>query len=507
MENKENTINKNINKKNNINLSEKINKIISNNKEIKKYYFLTLFIYIMFFLNISIFYIQFVIRIKNNDTNNSLINNLKNKEKFDENILENLTKIMNYYDISLKINSISEINNNGWDIIDNNNLLNKINFSEYLKIGVIGSINKGKTFLINKFLDKNIKFENKILTNGLNIKIVQNQNILFFDYGFDKINSFNESKNILNKKINKLNSVKNFIENFIINHSDMIIIIVNLFDINEQIFLKNLERELYLKKLNIKIYIVHNLQYFSYKSEIKNYFNQLKYNNIFELSLNELKYYENLKGNKNYFVEKNDYFSTIHYILAKENSEAGDFYNNSTLLMIINELNVIKEYKKFNNLIKEIKDNFIKYCKLNYNENINENNFEDNNMKIKLNKKLSYKKNIINNGLGLYNFIDNNIEPNYGYFIENKKLYLFFELAGDIQNLKNKIKIESNYYIIYFQGEKKIEKNLEKGFYNFYEGEIKFGIKININEFLLKTLKLKEESKLNGIYLYSIELQ
>ena len=128
-------------------------------------------------------------------------------------------------------------------------------------------------------------------------------------------------------------------------------------------------------------------------------------------------------------------------------------------------------------------------------------------MKNKLNKKLSYKKNIINNGLGLYNFIDNTIEPNYGYFIENKKLYLFFELAGNVQNLKNKIKIESNYYIIYFQGEKKIEKNLEKEFYNFYEGEIKFGIKININEFLLKTLKLKEESKLNGIYLYSIELQ
>ena len=447
-----------------------------------------------------------------NDNNNNNSNNKKNdiikKEQiFDENILENLTKITNYYDISLNINSISEINNNGWDIIDNNNLLNKINFTEYLKIGIIGSINKGKTFLINKFLDKNIKFENKILTNGLNIKIVQNQNILFFDYGFDKINSFNESKNILNKKINNLNSVKNFIENFIINHSDMIIIIVNLFDINEQIFLKNLERELYLKKLNIKIYIVHNLQYFSYKSEIKNYFNQLKYNNIFELSLNELKYYENLKGNKNYFVEKNDYFSTIHYIFAKENSEAGDFYNNSTLLMIINELNVIKEYKKFDNLIKEIKDNFIKYCKLNYNENINEDNFEDNNMKIKLNKKLLYKKNIINNGLGLYNFIDNKIEPNYGYFIENKKLYVFFELAGDIQNLKNKIKIESNYYIIYFQGEKKIEKNLEKGFYNFYEGEIKFGIKININEFLLQTLKLKQESKLNGIYLYSIDLQ
>ena len=58
-----------------------------------------------------------------------------------------------------------------------------------------------------------------------------------------------------------------------------------------------------------------------------------------------------------------------------------------------------------------------------------------------------------------------------------------------------------------FKVKKKIEEKLKNKFYNFYEGEIKFSIKLEINEFLLKTLKLKEESKQNGIYIYSLELQ
>ena len=80
----------------------------------------------------------------------------------------------NFYDISIKINNIKDIIEEGWKI----ELKDKIELkNNFIKLGIIGETKKGKTYILQKLLD--IKIDNDIIikTKGLGIKYNKDYNI------------------------------------------------------------------------------------------------------------------------------------------------------------------------------------------------------------------------------------------------------------------------------------------------------------------------------------------
>ena len=103
----------------------------------------------------------------------------KNIEKvnLENNILNNNPiyddkKFIDFYDIILKINSIRDVLN-GWNIEfspKGKEYYEKMKVKNFLKIGVAGAGNKGKSFLLQKLANINLPTGTSIKTEGLSIR-------------------------------------------------------------------------------------------------------------------------------------------------------------------------------------------------------------------------------------------------------------------------------------------------------------------------------------------------
>ena len=100
-----------------------------------------------------------------------LINELKESKKNNEIPNQNDINPENFYDIIIDINSIKSLNKEGWKVkFNENGLENYIkNRDKYFtKIGVIGNVRKGKSFILSKI--SKIKLLDGIHTKGLSVK-------------------------------------------------------------------------------------------------------------------------------------------------------------------------------------------------------------------------------------------------------------------------------------------------------------------------------------------------
>ena len=82
-------------------------------------------------------------------------------------------KIEDFYDIIIDINSIKNVNKEGWKVIFNELGLKKYNTykdEELITIGVIGNSNKGKSFLLSKISKIKLLTGASIQTKGLSVK-------------------------------------------------------------------------------------------------------------------------------------------------------------------------------------------------------------------------------------------------------------------------------------------------------------------------------------------------
>jgi len=115
------------------------------------------------------------------------------EKKMKEEALMNYTpiyddkKTIDFYDIILKINSIRDVLS-GWKIEFSKNgkeNYEKMKTKDFLKIGVVGLGNKGKTFLLQKLVNIELPSGTSIKTEGLSIKChdinSENKNIILID--------------------------------------------------------------------------------------------------------------------------------------------------------------------------------------------------------------------------------------------------------------------------------------------------------------------------------------
>ena len=127
-----------------------------------------------------------------------------------------------------------------------------------------------------------------------------------------------------------------FIQTYIIKYSNILLLVVGVMTLHEQKLIKKIKVELEpLNKYENRkkyLFIIHNLQSFETREQIENYINEILLNSAtFKL---QKSFIIDSKGKRNEFYYDIDDESIKHFIFAKENSEAGNYYNSQTIDII-----------------------------------------------------------------------------------------------------------------------------------------------------------------------------
>ena len=459
-----------------------------------------------------------------------------------------------FYDIAIDIEKFEDLKNNGWKIVTSEEGLQKYEYFKNVshnndiyerekkklnRIGILGGGNVGKTFILHKLLGK--QYNDKIKTRGISVIYpeIEEKDKLFVC--LDTCNTLNTSlfvKNLSNEEVFNLsdkertNYMKDlikdkifrniFIEDFIIEKANILIFVLDQLTIKEQKFLFRLKYKYYFEK----IFVINNLQFFSDKKSIEKYIENIIKKSMFSnLEKRFIAYFDddNEKKEKPYYFYEKEFGNMdenksknkiIHLFMAKENSEAGKYFNEQTIKFIRDSIKTEQRTKKFD-VLKEIKD-FLSLNSLTYmiKEKNKERPIDIDEIEIKSEyndtylqcKNKNFKlKNCIINEIGTPNFnTENSINPSFicykGTFVNKKRkeewpaLIVKTEMFADARNIKiNQFISEDNETMnIIISCEKKFEKDpniieeiedFEGG--NIKEGNMKINIQFNLSDFIL----------------------
>jgi len=450
-------------------------------------------------------------------------------------------KSTDFYDAIVCINSIKEITK-GWEVKMSKRALEK--YEEFkkgnvVKIGVIGNSNKGKSFLLSKISGIKLPIGTSIRTEGLSIKYPQidvysNRNIAFLDSagletpvlkGEEKIP---EENNIKEEKANIIKSDKElfkekcrdkiitelFLQNYIINYSDILIIVIGVLTYSEQKLLNKIKNEIKKAKLNKNLYVIHNLKTYTTIKQVEDYIKDILLKNAtFDLQKQQ-KVSTKINVNKGeVYYEKNSDISSYHLIFANDDSEAGDYYNKYTLEFIENTYKFLRDFGSFD-VIETVKDRFKNLAKDFIKKPEKELQFDNSDNLDKKSIKLYQPENIILKScpideLGFSNFKSNEFEPKYNYYIKGDQIIFRVEAPGNT-TIESSFEHIGEYTIIKLKGTKKKDKEpeeLEQNIFNSREiGNFSLDIPLKTEEYLIKNELPKIEKK-NGIFILSFKLE
>ena len=443
-----------------------------------------------------------------------------------------------FYDVVVKIDSIIDIAKKGWAIEMNKGEenYNKYKNESLLKIGVIGNANKGKSHLLSKISKMDdLPSGVSIKTEGLSIKypdlsVFKDRKIVLLDSaGFETPvlisgeKSKNKEKNKQFKEKSKEKLITElFLQNYIINNSNILIVVVDSLSFSEQKLIMKVKKEMERSKINIPLYIIHNLKMYTTKEEVEDYINNI----LFKSATFTLKQGLNVTMNMNseevyYYYEINEEKdqkgqNIFHLIYANEGSEAGNIYNPYVLEFMKNSFQQNTNLQPFD-VIKTIKERYIKVSqdiieKGDKDEKIDINSFDTTNpklIKLKNESEIKLKRCLIDE-IGLSNFKANGFEPVYNIFKKDNKLIVRVETPGNCKISTSKIETQEEYNVIKLTGEKikdEEPKNLDENIINFRElGKFCLEIPLKTSEYNLYHKKPKVKI-VNGVHILEYDLQ
>jgi len=489
------------------------------------------------------------------------------KNDYNEEFIEK--QLEEFYDVIINIKSINSLMKpEGWPIkwnLKRKEIIEKIKNEKLLKVGVLGNGNVGKSFLLSRLFNVKIPSGYSVITEGLSLKfnekefytildsaglqtpLIKNEEILSDEDKNENESNKNEQKR---KKYENLykdkTQTENFIQNLIIYESDMLLIIVGKLAFNEQRLINKIKKEIESgpndnKTSNKKIYIIHNLMNFQTKKQVEDHikdtvlksasFNieKMKYVDDPKRQNNEKKdenenqnenqnknQNENQNGNNNknnfkkvedFYVENDNEIQVFHLFMAREGTEAGDYYNDFTYQFLKEHFNQFTNRNPLS-IIEEIKNKFVEWSNDLLEESIKENNIEivkdENNKEIKyIFKELEEKKEnnklipkaCISDELGLSIYRSNGYEPPYYFYLENdEKLVVFLEIPGIPED--NKIEdihadVETKEIIV--KGSKSIIDSIKP----LYNNSSKFG-KFNLHIPYGNKIQIADEEAMEG---------
>ena len=388
-------------------------------------------------------------------------------------------------------------------------------------VSVIGNKNKGKSFILAKlskieipdgfnittkglsviypkYKEKNIIF---LDTAGFEIPLCENDNIFKFtteNEEFKKLNLNEEEKQkqikdylteeeYINQTMEFTRDRQNtdyFLQKFILNSADILLCIVNQLNLSDHKFLNRIQEE----NKNKKIFVIHNLKTFKEKIEVEDYIK----NTLKKLVTSKLRIGKYIKINddkkeetvsnvnqnniyyKQEFDDSNDKREVIHLFMANDKSNAGNFYNESTLEFIKNQIISYTNIKQFP-IIDKVKDFLFEHSGEFFNEPLeNKEDLkiieEDGHQKLKYtNKEKSFElKECYVDELGNANFIQTNYKPSYrAYKAKSKndnsfKLIIDIEISGEVTINEPDIATKNGQNIITISGTRNLIKASKK---------------------------------------------
>ena len=459
-----------------------------------------------------------------------------------------------YYDVIICIDSIIGIES-GWKVRSNQigkQLYEKMKDTPIVKIGVVGLRNKGKSWLLQKFLKKTLPKGTSIKTEGLSIKypneedMNKNRHYILLDSAGSEVPLLDYDKNIKNLKkeealiqLERIAKDKTltelFLQRFIISSSDMLLLVVGVLTYPEQKLLNRIQKtlkNLKNQKINKKLFVIHNLESFVEIGQVKAYIDDyLRHSATFELKSS--KYIttgdeqEDPHKNNIYFVEtfnqdneEDSAIQVFHLIMANEFSDAGKYYNEFAIHFLDDQLNSFTNIKSFP-VIEKIKDDFINFSKEAFENPIKESEINISNdltIQLKPEQKIVFKKCFIDE-MGFSNFFGSGFEPNYCIYKDNDKINITFEASGKVSKISPDCEYNKDGNLIFsISGNKEIKIPSEDETTKFYENSIKQGkFNINIklpfnNDFKLENpdepdfVKGNTENGEGGIYTFSYKL-
>ena len=477
---------------------------------------------------------------KSDNNGNGIVQNKNyNVLQIKQNIMLNneKPKFADFYDVIVHIDSIKDINK-GWNIEMNRRgekKYNEFKNKPLLKIGIIGNANKGKSFLLSKISKIEFPSGMSIKTEGLSIKypeindLYKNRAIALLDSaGLETpvLLSDSESKKDKNELFREKSREKLitelFLQNYIVNNSDILIVVVDSVSFSEQKLLMKVKKEMERSKRFVPLYVIHNLKAYTSKKQVEDYIQEtLLKSATFSLKralilgvkiINKsgIHFYEDLNEK-----EKEKFPNIFHLIYANEYSDAGKIYNQYTLNFIEKTYQNITNLKEFD-VIKTIKERYINISKdiIEKTENektLTEESFDNSDpkiIKLKNKNEIILKKCLIDE-LGFSNFKANGFEPKYNIYNKDKnKIIVRVEIPGNC-DLNSEVEIHGEYNIIKLTGEKKKDiepANLEENIYNLREnGKFVLEIPLKFAEYRLSNKKPVIKKKL-GVCIIEYEL-
>jgi len=278
-----------------------------------------------------------------------------------------------------------------------------------------------------------------------------------------------------------------FLQNYIINNSDILIVVVGILTYSEQKLLMKIKNEIERLKINIPLFIIHNLITYTSVQQVQDYINEFLLKSA-TFTLEEGHKVSTKKEAKTgiYYYEINKNQKIYHLIFANEGSEAGKYYNQFTLDFLEN--NYVSITKPFD-VIETIKDRFAKISQdviLTTDEIISKESFDDSNpelIKLKDEKEIILKISFPDE-LGS----SNGFEPAYNFFKKEDKIIVRVEVPGNCI-IESKIEFAGEYNIIILSGKKKKDKEPYIESHNLYNtrkyGDFSLAIPLKTEDYLL----------------------
>ena len=478
---------------------------------------------------------------------------------------------LDFYDLIIDIESFNDLKSEGWKIEMSEDGLKKYdNFKsdsddqkeakkKLNRIGILGVSGVGKTFILKKLIDKKENTEQK-KTKGISVIYpeIGSENLFvcidsqgseepIIDKKQTQLEIFNlkekQRKDLIKSLTKDKKFTEIFIQDFIIEKSNILIVVVDQLTFSEQKLINRLKNNKHYDKL----FVIHNTQFFGDKKIIEEHIDNVVKKSIFsnlekecmtnldknsENKNEEKAYYykeKNIGNENNKLKDKDQAQEVIHLFMGKEGSEAGKYFNEQTIEFIRFKIKSETRTKIFD-VLKEVKSflsfNSIQYMLKEDNKDrpIKEDEIDivkDNDMTYLKCKESKFElKNCIINELGISNFTsENSINPSYicylGFY-ENKKkkekwkaLVVKAEMFVDSKKIKisQAISDDNETMNIAISCDKQFEKdpNIVEEIEKIDGGDIKAGnmrisIKFNLHNFTLDSSKPPQvKENLTGI--------
>ena len=274
----------------------------------------------------------------------------KNDELEKKNELDD-TKQEDFYDIIIDINSIINVNK-GWNVLmtkEGEEKYLKYKNQNFIKIGIVGNVNRGKTYILSKLSKIAFPSGVSINTKGLSIKYPhlaeghENRKYILLDSAgletpilnddleekeyeekekeYEENNEDKKDENDeFKKKARDILVTESFLQTFIISNSDILILVIDKLSFSEQKLINKIKKELKDNKKKKKLYIIHNLKNYTKKSQVEKYIQ-----NILAKSATF-----SVKKSENVTADQNKIVTGFHY-----NEENKDIKNNISVFHLL----------------------------------------------------------------------------------------------------------------------------------------------------------------------------